>query len=346
MRIIMKKKTVWILLLLVAVGGLVFFITRRSGEETQEQPEETEIEEVQEEEEGEEIEEQEEALEEEDTEEDSATAADFSSFSSEAQVLGEESEAQFSIEGIEDVSRDGFHQFTFTLTTEDEEDPFVTASYLSNQGVIRLDFQGIEGDSSGIGYQQERRIDDEGVTRIYHNISGQEDQELYDIGVASSTTFYLTSQQLEEGTWGVILQVKYPGSTDFEVDLGSEEFSDEVQSIEGVTAEDGAAISAYTYSGTSGLLKLVWTVTSNVDNPIPSVTAEYNSEDDLVVTFESLSMDRVASFADTLTLPSSITAEVEREGESSIYTFTGMGEVREFKLSASLSPNQVILEIK
>jgi len=68
----MKKKTVWILLLLVAVGGLVFFITRRSGEETQEQPEETEIEEVQEEEEGEEIEEQEEALEEEDTEEDTS----------------------------------------------------------------------------------------------------------------------------------------------------------------------------------------------------------------------------------------------------------------------------------
>ncbi len=328
----MKKKTVWILLLLVAVGGLIFFLTRRPEEEIPEEEEDTVIEEVQEVEEEEEIE--------------YTGDTDFSSFSSQTQVLGQESEAKFTIEGVEDVSRDGFHQFTFTLTTEDEEEPFVTASYLSNQDVIRMDFQGIDGDNSGIGYQQERRIDEQGVTRIYHNISSQADQELYDIGVSKSTIFYLTSEQLEEGRWTVILQVKYPGATDVDVDLGSEEFSKDDQSILGVTADDGAAISAYTYSGTSGLLKLVWTVTSNVDNPIPSVSATYNEDDNLVVTFQSLSMDRVASFADTLILPSSITAEVKREGGSSIYTFTGMSGVREFKLSASLSPNQVILEIK
>jgi len=340
----MKKKTVWILLLLVAVGGLIFFMTRKTEEEIPEE-EEIVVEEVEEETETEQPDTGEEEEGEEEEVEDIGDA-DFSSFSSDTQVLGEESEAQFTIEGVEDVSRNGFHQFTFTLSTEDEEDPFITTTYLSNQDVIRMDFQGIEGDNSDIGYQQERRIDEKGVTRIYHNISSQSDQELYDIGVSKSTIFYLTSEQLEEGIWTVILQVKYPGSTDFDVDLGSEEFSEGVQSIEGVTAEDGAAISAYTYSGTSGLLKLVWTVTSDVDNPIPSVSAEYNSEDDLVVTFESLSMDRVASFTDTLTLPSSITADVGREGESSIYIFTGMSEVREFKLSASLSPNQVILEIR
>jgi hypothetical protein len=37
---------------------------------------------------------------------------------------------------------------------------------------------------------------------------------------------------------------------------------------------------------------------------------------------------------------------VERVGDSSVYTFTGLEEVREYKLSASLSPNQVILEIR
>jgi hypothetical protein len=332
----MKKKYVWTLLLLVVVGGLIFFITRKSQEEVLEEEQDSVIEEVQE------VEEEEST----DEEMEYTGDTDFSSFSSETQTLGQESEAQFTIEGVEDVSRDGFHQFTFTLTTEDEEEPFVTATYLANQDVIRMDFQGIVADSSGIGYQQERRIDEQGVTRIYHNISAQADQELYDIGVSKSTIFYLTSEQLEEGRWSVILQVKYPGAMDVDVDFGSEEFSEEDQGIEGVTADEGATISAYTYSGTSGLLKLVWTVTSDVDNPIPSVTASYNDDDDLVVTFESLSMDRVASFANTLTLPSSITAGVEREGGSSIYTFTGMSDVREFKLSASLSPNQVILEIR
>jgi hypothetical protein len=346
----MKKETIWILLLILVVGGTIFLLVRKPKEEIIEEGDDTVVEEVEEEreEEGDGEEEDTEEEDEEGQEEESENVGetDFSEFSSDTQVLGEESEATFTIDAIEDVSRDGFHQFTFTLLTEDEEEPFVTASYLSNQGVVRLDFQGIDGDNSGIGYQQERRIDEKGVLRIYHNISGQADQELYDIGVSGSTIFYLTSEQLEEGTWTVILQVKYPGSTDVDVDLGSEEFSEDIQSIEGVTAEDGAAISSYTYSGTSGLLKLVWTVNSNADNPIPSVTAQYNSEDDLVVTFESLSMDRVASFADTLTLPSSITAEVERDGETSTYTFTGMDGVREYKLSASLSPNQVILEIR
>jgi len=342
----MKKKTIWILLFILIVGGVIFLLVRTPKEEMIEEEDDAVVEEVEEEEEEEEVDMEEEDEEGQEEESENVGETDFSEFSSDVQVLGKESEATFTIDSIEDVSRDGFHQFTFTLLTEEEDEPFVTASYLTNQGVVRLDFQGIGGDNSGIGYQQERRVDEDGVLRIYHNISAQADQELYDIGVSGSTIFYLTSEQLEEGTWTVILQVKYPGSTDVDVDLGSEEFTEEVQSIEGVTAENGVTISSYTYSGTSGLLKLVWMVNSDVDNPIPSVTAQYNSEDDLVVTFESLSMDRVASFADTLTLPSSITAEVEREGETSTYTFTGMDGVREYKLSASLSPNQVVLEIR
>lgn len=336
----MKKKGVITILLLLAIGGLIFFLVRKPKEEVEvEENEDTQVEEV---ENGEEV------VEEEVTEKEEyeyTGDADFTEFSSNKQVLGEETDAKFAIDELEDISRDGFHQFTFTLTTEDEEEPFVTASYLSNSGVVRVDFQGISGDSTGIGYQQERRVDKEGVLRIYHNISADADQELYDIGVSKPTIFHLTSEQIEEGKWYVILQVKYPGAADVDVDLGSEDFSKEDQSIVGVTAEDGATISAYTYSGT-GLLKLVWTVTSQVDNPIPSVSATYNEDGELVVTFESLTTDRVAAFGDTLTLPSSIIAKVERVGDSSVYTFTGLKEVREYKLSASLSPNQVILEIR
>lgn len=337
----MKNKKFITFLLLIAIGGLIFFLVRRPKEDVEvDDDQDTQVEEL-EEGEGEVTEEEEEPEE----EYEYTGNTDFTEFSSETQVLGEETEATFAIEELEDLSRDGFHQFTFTLTTEDEEEPFVTASYSSNTGVVRVDFQGISGDSTGIGYQQERRIDEEGVLRIYHNISADADQELYDIGVSKATVFYLTSEQIEEGKWYVILQVKYPGAADVDVDLGSEEFSEDDQSIVGVTADDGATISAYSYSG-AGLLKLVWTVTSQVDNPIPSVSATYNEDDELVVTFDSLTTDRVAAFGDTLTLPSSIIAEVERVGDSSVYTFTGLEEVSEYKLSASLSPNQVILEIR
>lgn len=334
----MKKKRTLTFLLLIAVGVAIFLLVRKPKEDVEvDENEDMQVEEV---EDGEEEESEPEA------EYEYMGDTDFTKFSSDTQVLGEETEATFAIEELEDVSRDGFHQFTFTLTTEDEEEPFVTASYLSNMGVVRVDFQGISGDSTGIGYQQEREIGKEGVLKIYHNISADADQELYDIGVSRATIFYLTSEQIEEGKWYVILQVKYPGAADVDVDLGSEDFSKEDQGIVGVTAEEGATISAYTYSSGTGLLKLVWTVTSQVDNPIPSVSATYNEDDELVVTFSSLTTDRVAAFGDSLTLPSSIIAEVERVGDSSVYTFTGLDEVREYKLSASLSPNQVILEIR
>jgi hypothetical protein len=344
----MKKKGVITILLLLVIGGLIFFLVRKPNEEVAvDENTDTPVGEVKDEEEAmPEPKEEEPKVEEPKEEEEYTGSTDFTEFSSDTQVLGKESEAKFAIEQLEDVSRDGFHQFTFTLTTEDEEEPFVTASYLSGSSVVRVDFQGISSDSTSIGYQEEKRVDKEGVLRIYHNISADADQELYDIGVSKSTIFRLTSEQIEEGKWFVILQVKYPGALDVDVDLGSEEFSKDEQSIVGVTAEDGATISAYTYSGGAGLLRLVWTVTSQVDNPIPSVSATYNEDNELVVAFDSLATDRVASFGDTLTLPASIIAEVERVGDSSVYTFTGLEEVREYKLSASLSPNQVILEIR
>ncbi len=342
----MKKKGVTTILLLLVIGGLIFFLVRKPKEDVAvDENTDTPVEEVKDEEEAM-PEEEEPKVEEPKEEEEYTGSTDFTEFSSDTQVLGQESEAKFAIEQLEDVSRDGFHQFTFTLTTEEEEEPFVTASYLSSSNVVRVDFQGISKDSTGIGYQQERRVDKEGVLRIYHNISADADQELYDIGVAKSTIFHLTSEQIEEGKWYVMLQVKYPGAADVDIDFGSEEFSKDDQSIVGVTVEDGAAISGYSYGSGDGLLKLVWTVTSQVDNPIPSVGATYNEDGELVVTFESLTTDRVAALGDTLTLPSSIIANVERVGDSSVYTFTGLDEVREYKLSASLSPNQVILEIR
>jgi hypothetical protein len=324
----MKKKLVWTLILLLIVGGLIFFITRKPDEQVEEEQEIVKEEEKEEEEVEEELE-----------------TGDFSGFSTERQVLGEESEAVFTLEKVLDESKNGFHEFVFTLSSEDEDEPYVTASFMSSSGAIRVDFQGIGKDSSGIGYQQERSINKNGVLRIYHNVSGQSDQELYDIGVTKETPFKLFSEELETGKWNVVLQVKYPGESDVEVDLGSEEFSKGEQSIDGVGSEKNAAITSYTYGRPSGLMKLVWNVSADGDNPIPNVTASYNEKKELVVVFGSLVLDRVASFTKSMALPSSITGTVERSGEKSTYIFSGMGE-REYKISASLSPNQVILEIR
>jgi hypothetical protein len=341
----MNKKTIWIVLILLIIGGIVFFFVRRPREE-----EDVDTKEVAEEQEQEENGESER-----DTEYEYTGDTDFSSFSTDEQVVGEVSDNSFSIEGVEESRGDGYHKFTFTLRQEEVDEelklgdigPFVIATYLSNIGSIRMDFQNVLADNTGIGYQQERRVDRDGVLRTYHNISAQSDQEIYDIGISRITPFELTSVNIEEDLWEVMLRVKYPGDVDIDIDLGSEEFSREDQSIEGVASDDNASITAYTYGRPAGLLKLTWTVGSDADNPIPNVTASFNEDNDLVVVFEDLVLDRVVgSITENMSLPSGITVTAEREGNRSTYTFSNISIESEYRLSASLSPNQVSLEIR
>jgi len=321
----MNKRFIWAVLILILVGTGIFFLVRKPKEEVIEEDQEVVNETNQEEEE--------------ESEYEYTGETDFSSFSSDTQTLGEQSEAEFSIKSLTETARDGYHEFVFTLNTTDEDvQPYVVASYIANMSVVRLDFQRISQDSTGIGYQQEKSINKNGITRIYHNISAQQDQELYDIGVTKSTSFKLSSEKKTSGEWSVMLKVKYPGERTVEIDMGSEEFSTEDQTIEGIGATENASITSY--------MKLVWSVGGQGDNPIPSVIASYNDEGELVVTFESLSVDRVSNISETLTLPLGITAKPTRSGQTSIYTFTGMKSKAEFRLSASLSPNQVTLEIK
>jgi hypothetical protein len=334
----MNKRFIWTVIILLALGTGIFFLTRRTKEEgskdTQEAVDEVEREEGK-------------TDEEEQPKYEYTGETDFSTFTTDTQTLGEESEVEFSIESLIETSKDGYHEFIFTLKTEDEEgQPYVVSSFISNMSVVRVDFQGISKDSTGIGYQQEKLIEKDGVTKIYHNISAQQDQELYDIGVTRSTPFELTSEEISQGEWNVTLKVKYPGERTVEIDMGSTEFSTEDQTIEGISATENASITSYTYGSSSGIMKLVWSVGGQGDNPIPSVIASYNDDDELIVTFESLSVDRVSNISETMTLPFGITATPERTEQTSVYTFSGMDGRAEFRLSALLSPNQVILEIK
>lgn len=265
---------------------------------------------------------------------------DFTGFSDDEQVIGVATEDLFNIESITDESKTGYHRFSFNLSTTGTDDPYVTAKYNSSTGVIRVELNSIDSDKSGIGYQKDRAINKEGIIRLYHAVTSTADKEIYDIGLAKSTIFKLYKQS-GDGQLKVILDVKYPGEVTSTIDLGSTEFSTDLQDISGIA---NATIKSYSYSSSGGILKFVWSVTAEGENPIPSVTGEYLDDNTLSIKFTSLTLDRVVNAASSLTLPTGITIDSSKEGSASIYNFI-VGSKKEYKLSATTSPNQVILEI-
>lgn len=275
------------------------------------------------------------------------TTDTMTGFSAEEQTVGSTSESKFTIADVSNTSKTGYHEFVFTLSSTGTDNPYVVATYRSDLGVIRIDLNNIEKDNSGIGYQKEVSINKEGVLRLYHNISSDQTEEIYDIGVSKSTSFKLTSEKVGSD-WNIKVGVQYPGenTATSEFDLGSTEFSKLAQSIKGVGADKDSSILSYTYGIASGTLKFVWNVDSTDTNPIPSVSAEYGTENKLVVTFDSVKTDKVYLAVDGISLPGSLAMQTERAGEKSIYTFYGLKAQVDYKLSGSISPNQVIVEIK
>ncbi|MDD4382321.1 MAG: hypothetical protein PHE21_03195 [Candidatus Dojkabacteria bacterium] len=328
----MKKGTllIIILLVLVSVGVGLYFILKKPVEV---EPEDNDTEIVEEEEEPEEEEEVEEEIGE----------GDFTGFSNKDQVIGSASDDLFTLASILDESNTGYHSFEFNLTGFGDNDPYVTAEYLADKGVIRVELNGIEDDNSGIGYQKERSINEEGIIRLYHAVTGDTNKEAYEVGLSQSTIFKLHLVS-GDGRLKVVLDVKYPGEVESEIDLGSTEFSTELQEISGVTKTNTATVKSYSYSTSGGVLKFAWTVSATGDNPIPSVNAGYDGNV-LVVTFESLSVDKVLAAVQGKSLPGSLTLDAVKSVDSSVYSFQGLTSQRPFKLSATTSPNQVILEI-
>lgn len=266
-------------------------------------------------------------------------------FSAESQTVGAASSSKYTIEEVSNTSHSDYHEFVFTLSSTGTDDPNVVAEYKSSLGVIRLDFNQIEDDNSGIGYQKEVSINKEGISRLYHNVSSDQTEELYDIGVTKETAFKLISEKVGDN-WEITIYVQYPGESSSTVDTGSTDYSTQAQSVTGVDAAKGATISSYTYGVSGGVLKFVWNVSSTDTNPIPNVNAAYDSENHLVVTFTSLKTDKVYLAVDGISLPGSLAMQTEKPGESTIYTISGFSSQAEYKLSASTSPNQVVLEIQ
>ncbi|HOT60791.1 MAG TPA: hypothetical protein PKW94_00615 [Candidatus Dojkabacteria bacterium] len=323
------KKIIFIIVILLLLGAGAYFIFKKPKVEDTNNTDTT----IEEEQDTETKEEEKEELIIQDEE-------DFTGFSDDDQVIGVATEDLFNIESITDESKTGYHRFSFNLSTTGTDDPYVTAKYNSSTGVIRVELNSIDSDKSGIGYQKDRAINKEGIIRLYHAVTSTADKEIYDIGLAKSTIFKLYKQS-GDGQLKVILDVKYPGEVTSTIDLGSTEFSTELQDISGIA---NATIKSYSYSSSGGILKFVWSVTAEGENPIPSVTGEYLDDNTLSIKFTSLTLDRVVNAASSLTLPTGITIDSSKEGSASIYNFI-VGSKKEYKLSATTSPNQVILEI-
>lgn len=353
----MKKETKYFVIVLVIIAGVLVYIFSQTDKKDSNEEKNENTETVVEEDEKEEEEQESDNTNvndnsgEEKKEEDTTTtdkgSTDFSKYTAEAQTVGEDSDSQYTIKSVSDTAKNGYHEISFLLSSEDGKEPFVNASYIPEAGVIRVQLNNIASDKTGIGYQSSKTIGVDGISKIYRNVSNIEDEEIYDIGV-KPTVFKLESRKNSDNTWSVLINVKYTeenDSSNVEIDTGSKEFSNKEQKIAGVGSDKNASVTSFTYGYEGEILKFVWNVTSNGSSPIPSVKASYDESGKLTVTFDSLSSDRVASTGE-IPLTSTVKLKASREGETSVYVFEGVEKDTEFRLSAGTNPNQVSIEIK
>ena len=281
--------------------------------------------------------------------EDLGYLSDPDEFTKEKKSIGTESDLEYTINDLKDSQEDGYHSFTFDISTSVESPvlPSVTVEPVLDKGVYRVTIKGVGSDNSGIGYQERRDIDKGAVTGIYRAVTSVSKTSVYEIGFLANNPFTLEYSEKGASSWEVVIKVaydlKYSPPT---IDFGSTEFSSDEQSITGMSSGDGVRISSYSYSVSGNVLKFVFSTASGTSNPIPSVTAKYDAMNILNVEFPSLASDKVSTWGNKITLPSGLSVFVSRSGEKSIYSFGGIGNTKPFKLSATQSPNQVIIEIQ
>lgn len=263
--------------------------------------------------------------------------------------IGELTDSEYTLDALEDSQSNGYHAFNFSISTtaDGASLPSFTVEPVLDKGVYRVTIRNISKDNSGIAYQQSRFVSKGAVTGIYRAVTSTPKTAVYEIGFLGNNPFKLDYIETDVNSWKISVKVAYDLKyTPPTIDFGSSEFSNTAQSIKGVNASDGARISSYSYSVTGGVLKFVFSVASGTSNPIPNVEAQYDDMNILDVRFTSLQSDKVATWGNSITLPAGIVVNVSRAGEVSSYRFGGIGGAKPFKLSASQSPNQVVVEIK
>lgn len=284
---------------------------------------------------------------------DAAMGVDLSDFSESAQEVGDsEVDEEYVLTQIKDTEMSGYHRFEFVLESDAEELNEVTASLNSAGGYIRVRLGQMAGDNSGIGYQQYRDINEQGILKLYHDVSADETEELYNIGVTEDTSFYLHEGQGDN--LSVILDVEYPGEAassddDDEVTEDPQDFTDGDQVLSGNNSAGDVRLNSYSWAVSGGALIFKWDTSAASGNPIPEVEADYDSsENTITLTFSDVERDSVIGSDGELEVDLSGNVEKlegSRSGGKSVYVFH-LTDDTEYKLTKNESPNQVGVEIK
>ena len=339
----MKKRLYVYILVLILSSVLLSGCTKKESEETDTKTDTsvTEQEETEEEKPAEEkpVEEKEESPQD---------SSSLEGFGKEKVVLGQASEFEYTLDSIEAKEGEGYYEFTFKISSSQEGavTPLFTVTPLPSKGVFRVSLTNIFDDNSTITHSKGVTINKGAITALTRIVTDSDTTRGYDIGVQGNNQFKVDVTEEGSSTWVFSVKVSYDTNyTAPVIDFGSTEFSSELQKIEGVTSQQGAKITDYSYIYSGGILKFSLEVASGASNPIPSLTAQYNDEGVLVVNFSSLEQDKVSQWGSVINLPAGVKVEISRTGQESVYMFSGINNRKPFRISASQSPNLVNIEI-
>ena len=339
----MKKRLYVYILVLILSSVLLSGCTKKESEETDTKTDTsvTEQEETEEEKPAEEkpVEEKEESPQD---------SSSLEGFGKEKVVLGQASDFEYTLDSIETKEGEGYYEFTFKISSSQEGavTPLFTVTPLPSKGVFRVSLTNIFDDNSTITHSKGVTINKGAITALTRIVTDSDTTRGYDIGVQGNNLFKVDVTEEGSSTWVFSVKVSYDTNyTAPVIDFGSTEFSSEPQKIEGVTSQQGAKITDYSYIYSGGILKFSLEVASGASNPIPTLVAQYNDEGVLVVTFPSLEQDKVSQWGSVINLPAGVKVEISRTGQESVYMFSGINNRKPFRISASQSPNLVNIEI-
>lgn len=354
----MKKDTVWlivaIVLLVGVIGGLVWLFGGFSGMNDAEVPETENQEQVQdtEEQQTEPTEEQEQKngdpnVVEENEELGDAQVDSSVEYSTSSQSVGRDTEEVFSLNELSVVKGESVVEIKYVFSgsdiTEESSLP-VSVVNKSSLGAMEIVIDNVESDGTGMGFDESKSINKDGLTKLTKVVSGQADTLKYNLGFTNAPEYYLYEPEVSGQTVVVKLSVKYPGGEISTEEFGTTEFTTEDISVESSTADEGVRISGYSYSVTGGVLRYVFKTSTNTGSPIPSFEASIG-DGILTITFPSLNADVIYSASgDTVSLPGGVILNISRSGNQSVYEFVGIGD--QYKLYGEISPNQVVAEIE
>lgn len=337
-----KRLYVYILVLILS-SVLLSGCTKEDSEDTDTQ---TDTSVTEQEENGEEKPTEEKPVEE--KEESSQDSGNLEGFGKEKVVLGQASDFEYILDSIEAKEGEEYYEFTFKISSSQDGavTPLFTVTPLPSKGVFRVSLTNIFDDNSTITHSKGVTINKGAITALTRIVTDSDTTRGYDIGVQGNNQFKVDVTEEGSSTWVFSIKVSYDTNYSAPViDFGSTEFSSEPQKIEGVTSQQGAKITDYSYIYSGGILKFSLEVASGASNPIPSLTAQYNDEGVLVVNFSSLEQDKVSQWGSVINLPAGVKVEISRTGQESVYMFSGINNRKPFRISASQSPNLVNIEI-